>query len=470
MGSILVVLGYILLLPLIVALIYGEELYFAFLYPSAASIWIGFILKKAFAKAGETRLRHAMMNAGLIWLIISLLGAIPYLYYGISFVDAYFESISGFTTSGLTLIQNVEEVPKSILFWRALTQWIGGVGVITLFLLVLIQKGAVAARFYSAEAGAERISPSISTTVNRIWKVYIIYTGIGTILYFIAGMNWFDSLSHTFTALATAGFSTKNASIGAFNSIPIEAVSILLMFLGGTSFLILYRILDGDRSQFWKNPEFRAYMGFISAATLLVSLNLVLKGSGTVEAIRRALFHVVSAITTTGFSTTTLSEWPDFSKAILIFLMISGGSMGSTAGGMKILRSMILVKLSYQEILRSLIPERAVLSFKVQDKTLESEEVLRVASFFFLYTAFVFASSMLITTQGYDFFGAAFTVSSAQGNVGLLSVPSETWFSIPNPTKIILMANMWIGRLEIFPALALLGSLIETLRRQKPST
>ncbi|MEE8168218.1 MAG: TrkH family potassium uptake protein [Candidatus Hydrothermarchaeales archaeon] len=471
LGAIVFIIGYTLLAPLIVAFLYGEKnMYFAFLYPSAFAIWIGFVLKRLFAKADETKTRHAVIVAGLAWLVVSLIGSFPFQYYGVGFLDSYFETMSGFTTSGLTLFQDVEVLPKSLLFWRAFIQWIGGVGVIMLFLVVIIQRGTVAARFYTAEASGERISPSITKTINYIWRVYIVYTIIGILLYYIVGMNLFDAVSHTFTALATAGFSTKNASIGAYNSLPIEAVSVLLMFLGGTSFLILYRLLKGEKTKFWENPELMAYVGFISVSTLFISVNLVLNGYQGIEAIRRAIFHSVSAITTTGFSTSQLAAWPDFSKAILLFLMISGGTMGSTAGGLKILRSVILVKLSWHEIVRALIPERAVLSFKVKDKVLEYEEVLHVASFFFLYTAFVFTSGLVITTFGYDFFGAVFTVSSAQGNVGLLSVPTAVWYSTPAPAKVILILNMWIGRLEIFPALALLGSIIESIRRTRPST
>lgn len=471
LGSITLVIGYTLLVPLFVAWFYGEEnMYYAFLYPSALAIWIGFFLKRIFAKAEEAKTRHAVLIASLAWLLVSLVGSFPFQYYGVGFLDSYFESMSGYTTSGLTLFQDVEELPRSLLFWRAFIQWIGGIGVVTLFLAVLMQKGTVTARFYAAETAAERISPSISKTIVYIWKVYIVYTVIGIALYYMVGMNLFDAVAHTFTALATAGFSTRNASIGAYESLPVELVSLLLMFLGGTSFLILYKLLRREKTDFWNNPELRAYVGFISIASLFITINLVLNGYEAVEAVRRAIFHSVSAITTTGFSTADLSAWPDFSKAILFFLMISGGSMGSTAGGLKILRSLVLLKLSYYEMVRALIPERAVLSIKVREKVLEYEEVLRVASFFFLYTAIVFVSGLLITTFGYDFLGALFTVASAQGNVGLISVPSVFWFSTPALTKIILIVNMWIGRLEIFPALALLGSIAMTLRRERPST
>lgn len=472
LGYIVFTIGSTLLVPLLVALFYREEsMYFAFLYPSAIAVMIGFAFRRIFAKAEEAKMRHAIITAALAWLVAALIGSFPFRYYGIGFLDSYFESMSGYTTSGLTIFKNVEVLPKSLLFWRAFIQWIGGVGVVALFILVLAQRaGTVASKFYAAESSAERISPSARETVSKIWRVYIAYTAIGTILYFIAGMSFFDSVTHTFTALATAGFSTKNASIGTYGSLPIEVVSVLLMFLGGTSFLMLYRILRGETKEFWQSPEVRAYLGYISFSSLFVSINLILNGYQPLEAIRRSIFHSVSAITTTGFSTSDIAAWPDFSKAILLFLMISGGSMGSTAGGLKILRSLILVKLSYYGVLRAMIPERAVLMIKIREKVLEHEEVLRVTSFFFLYNTFLFAGGLLLTIFGYDFFGAIFTVSSAQGNVGLVSVPSAIWYSTAAPAKIILIVNMWIGRLEIFPALALLGYIIESFRRSTPST
>ncbi len=472
LGAIVLLIGATMLLPLMVALFYGEEnMYYAFLTPSALAVLIGFAFKRLFATTEEAKNRHAMLTAALAWLMVPIISSIPFKSYGVGLIDSYFEAMSGFTTTGLTLFKEVEVLPRSLLFWRSFIQWIGGVGVITLFLAVLVQRrGTVASKFYAAESGGERISPSIIKTVGTIWRVYTGFTIVGIILYFMAGMSLFDAMSHTFTALATAGFSTKNASIGAYNSLPIEAVSILLMFIGGTSFLMLYKLLRGGKKESLDSPEIRAYVGFIAVSASLISINLFFNGYRGTDAIRRALFHAVSALTTTGFSTSDIAAWPDFSKAILLFLMISGGMMGSTAGGLRVIRSIILVKLSYYSVLRNLIPGGAVVTFKIREKVLEYDEVLRVASFFFLYTAFVFASGLLLTTFGYDFFGGVFTTSSAQGNVGLVSVPDAVWHGTPAPAKIILIVNMWIGRLEIFPVLVLLGSIIESFRRSKPST
>jgi trk system potassium uptake protein TrkH len=471
LGSILFVVGYVLLLPLAVALIYEEKLlYFAFIYPSMAAIWTGFFLKKLFRGAEETRLKHAIINAALVYLLVPLIGSFPFLHYGFSFLDSYFESVSGFTTTGLTMIGNVEAMPKSLLFWRASTQWVGGVGVIMLFLVVLLETRAVIKRFYFAEGRTDRIKPAISTTANYIWRIYLLYTAIGIVLYYLAGMGLFDAVSHTFTALSTAGFSTKNSSIGSYGSISIEAVSIFLMLLGGISFVVHYKVLSGERSEFWRNPEVRTYFGIISISTLIVAFDLNFRGLDAINSFRCSVFQVVSALTTTGFSTVSISVWSDFSKAILTFLMISGGCVGSTSGGIKILRTLVLLKLSNYEIMRAILPERAVIPFKIRGKVLEDEEILRIASFFFLYISIVFISSLIISMWGYNFLDTLFITSSAQGSVGLTSLTPEKWLAMPSIAKSILIFEMWIGRLEIFPALALISALLIAIRREQIST
>lgn len=471
LGSILFVVGYVLLLPLAVALIYREEsLYFAFIYPSVAAIWTGFALKKLFRGAAETKLKHAIINAAIVYLLVPLISSFPFMRYGFSFLDSYFESMSGFTTTGLTIIGNVEAMPRSLLFWRALTQWVGGVGVIMLFLVVLLETGAVIKRFYFAEGRTDRVKPAISTTAKYIWKIYLLYTALGIGLYYIAGMGLFDAVSHTFTALSTAGFSTKNNSIGSYGSIPIEAVSIFLMLLGGISFVVHYKVLSGERGEFWRNPEVRTYFGIIVIAIFVVAFDLNFHGLNVINSFRYSIFQVVSALTTTGFSTVSISNWSDFSKAILTFLMISGGCVGSTAGGIKILRTLVLLKLSNYEIIRAILPERAVVPFKIRGKLLENEETLRIASFFFLYLSIIFIGSLIISMWGYNFLDTLFITSSAQGSVGLTSLTPEKWLAMPSPAKSILIFEMWIGRLEIFPALALITSLLIVIRREQTST
>jgi len=465
LGAILILIGYLLIFPAGIAWHYGEE-YLSFLALACITIWAGFLLKKLYEDVGETKLKHAMVSAGLAWLLVPLVSCIPFLRFT-GFLDAYFESMSGFTTTGLTVFSNVELLPKSILFWRALIQWVGGIGVVMLFLLILMQVGIGVARFYMAEGRGERIAPTISSTVRKIWKLYFIYTIFGIVLYYIAGMSLFDAICHTFTALATAGFSTKNASISSYNSAPIEIVSIILMFIGGVSFLLHYKLLTGKKSEVIEDPEMRLYVGVILFATFLIGIDLFLKGNGIVESFNYALFHVVSAITTTGFSISDLSSFPDFSKAILALLMLSGGCAGSTAGGIKVFRILILVKLAYHQNLKEILPSSSVITFKIKEKVMEDEDLLRITTFFFLYTSIVFVIGIILTEFGLSFVDGLAIAASAQGNVGLVTVSSMKWFSLPSIAKLLLIIQMWAGRLEIYPAFALIYALALSWKKEK---
>lgn len=471
LGSILFVLGYVILLPLIIAYLAGEShLYLAFLYPSSVAIWVGYFLRKKLRDAGETLLKHAMINAGLAWLVISVLGAAPYWYYGMGFLNGYFESMSGFTTTGMTLIRDVEALPRSIAFWRSLSQWIGGVGVIMLFMVVLLQSRIVMNRFYFAEARTERISPGIASTVAIIWKIYVLLTSMGIILYFIAGMSWFDSVNHALTTLATSGYSTKNASIASYDSLAIEAVAMVLMLIGGISFVVHFRILRGDKKELVNNPEVRTYLVIIFLGIVLVFFNLIGEGYSIARGLRLAAFQAVSIGTTTGYSTASIADFPNFSKLIFLFLMFAGACAGSTGGGFKVLRVMILVKLGYQEVLKSILPERAVVPFKLRDKIIEDEELIRLAGLFFLYLFALFLSTMLFTLAGYEPLESISLAFSSMFNIGPTLIGPGVWYDLGSQAKVILITGMWIGRLEIFPAFALIGSLLIISRREKTST
>lgn len=470
-GSILFVMGYVILLPTIIAYLYREEyLYLAFLYPSAVMIWAGYFLKRAFKEAGETLLKHAMINAGIVWLVISFFSAVPYWYSGMGFLNAYFESMSGLTTTGMTLLQDIESYPRSIVFWRSLTQWVGGVGVIMLFLVVLLQSRVVMMRFYFAEARSERIKPAISTTVTYIWKIYIFFTVLGALLYFIAGMNAFDSINHSFTTLATAGYSTKNTSIASYGSLGIELVAMLLMVMGGISFVVHSRVLEGGKKELFENLEVRVYLAVLFLGILLVFLNLVNNGYALGSALRLAAFQVIAVGTTTGYSTASISGFPSFSQLIFLFLMFTGACAGSTGGGFKVLRVLILIKVAYHEVMKSILPEKAVVHFKLRNAILESEEIIRLAGLFFLYLFALFFSTLLFTLVGYDLVGSISLAFSSLFNIGPTLLGPEEWFSLGSQAKVILIIGMWIGRLEIFPALALISSLLIISRRETPST
>jgi trk system potassium uptake protein TrkH len=472
LGSILLVIGYILLLPLVVAYAYGEEeLYFAFLYPSVIAIWSGLILRRVYRGAMETMLKHAMLTAGLAWLVVSVFGAYPYIYVGMDFLNSYFESMSGFTTTGMTMIDDIAAMPKSLLFWRAMTQWVGGVGVIMLFLVVLVQSRMVIARFYMAEARTDRIKPAISTTVSFIWRIYLFFTLLGVALYFIAGMGTFDSVTPAFTSLSTGGFSTHSASIAYFDSVWIEAVTVILMIMGGMSFVVHYRILTGDKMELFRNPEVKAYFTILAATSFFISLNLISRQEySAVDAFRHGIFQVVAIMTTTGYTTQSIFSWPEFSKIILLFLMVTGGCIGSTGGGFKVFRMVVLLKHGFQEMMKNLLPGEAVITLKIGDKPIESEDVFRISGLFFLFLTSLFGGGLIFSLLGYDAVGAMSLSFSALSNVGPVFLPEGGWFALSDTAKAVLIVEMWAGRLEIFPALALIISLISlgARRREAP--
>lgn len=470
LGSILLVIGYTLLLPLGVAYFYGEEtLYPAFLYPSFIAMWLGIFLRWSFRGAMETLLRHAMLTAGIAWLLVSLIGAFPFMYSGISPLDSFFESMSGFTTTGMTLITEIDSMPKSLLFWRSMTQWIGGVGVIMLFLVVLVHSRIVIARFYLAEARKDRIRPAMSTTVSYIWRIYVSFTFLGIALYYIAGVGLFDSVTHTFSALSTGGLSTHTASIAYFGSIWVEAVTVLLMLMGGMSFVAHYRILTGKKSELLRNPEVKAYFVIVFLGSLLVSLNLITHHQySPMQAFRYGIFQTVAVITTTGYSTKEIAQWPEFSKILFLFLMVSGANLGSTGGGFKVMRIVILIKHGYHEMIKNLLPGRAVVTLKLGDRTIEQEDVSRVTGLFFLFVTLLFGCGLIFSLLGYDALSAISLSASALSNVGPTFLPPQEWFAIPDPVKVVLIIEMWAGRLEIFPALALLVSLLSVITPKRP--
>lgn len=472
LGSILLVIGYMLLLPLAAAYYYEEDLYFAFLYPSVIAIWLGLILRRLYRGAVETMLRHAMLTAGLAWLVVSMFGAYPYIYAGMGFLDSYFESMSGFTTTGMTLIRNIEAMPRGLLFWRALTQWIGGVGVIMLFLLVLVQSRMVIARFYMAEARSERIKPAISTTVSYIWRIYLFFTLIGIALYFIAGMGAFDAVTHALTSLSTGGFSTHSTSIAYFDSIAVEAVTVILMILGGISFVVHYRVLTGDKMELFRNPEVKAYFAILGLTSFFVSLNLISHHQyPALDAFRYGIFQVVAIMTTTGYATQNTFPWPEFSKIVLLFLMVTGGCIGSTGGGFKVFRMVILLKHGFQEMIKNILPGRAVITLKIGGKPIDGEDVFRITGLFFLFVTSLFGGGLLFSLLGYDAIGAMSLSFSALSNVGPVFLSEQQWFAMGDTAKAVLILEMWAGRLEIFPALALIIAIISlSARKREPQS
>ncbi len=461
LGVIMVGIGVVTLIPIIVALIYNEGNYISFLIPSGFSILFGFILWKSFEdKKRHVSLKHGMIIAALAWLWAALIGGLILMQIThINFLNAYFESMSAWTGSGLSIYLNVEILPNSVLFLRSLMQWVGGLGIVIMVIGILIRPGTAAARLYRSEAREEKIKPSILGTMKVIWWIYIIYTLLGIILYSLAGMSLFDAINNTFTNLATGGMSIKNDNIGAYGSNLVYIITIFLMILGGTSFLVHYRVLTGKIGEGLKDIQFQ----FMMVLIILFSILLVVNAKFVpIEAV----FNVVSAITCTGSSISPLSVmigWSQYTKLLLIALMVIGAAAGSTTGAIKLIRVITFLKGIYWEIKRIISPKGTVIPTKIAGKHVTNVEIKEAGSYIFLYFVFLFISWIVFVSYGYDALNSLYEIASAQGNVGLsMGITSPTMPQIP---QALMIFNMWIGRLEIIPVLVLVRALLIGFRK-----
>jgi len=447
LGMILIIIGVLTVIPLLVAAFYNEDL-MPFFLVSVIPMVFGMLAVRFIHPDTEFQARHAAISAALTYLIISFLGAIPFTYYGMGILDAFFEAMSGWTTTGLTMIADVEVLPRSLLFWRSFIQWLGGVGIIVL-LLTILTTGRAGLRLYQAEARKERIKPRLISTARLIWWIYTVYTFVGIFLFFIAGMSTFDAANHSMTAISTGGFSVKNASLAAYNSLQIELVAIFLMLLGGINFFVHYKMLTGKKGFLLKDLQFQAMAALLIISTAIIGF--------TSLSFRDAFFQTVSALTNAGLSTASIAVLNDFSKSILTLLMIIGGSAGSTSGAIKIIRMLIIVKLIYWWIKQTLLPEHAVFSRRLGGIEMNPEVTHEATVFALLYFVILGAGALSLMYLGYSGADSVFEVAAAQGNVGLSA--GITSASLNPFGKIVLIFNMWVGRLEIIPVLVLGQSL-----------
>lgn len=458
LGRIVFALGILLLVPIPIAMVYGEyALIKYFLYPSSTSLLIGLTLTLAIPLSfRDVRLFEAMVISALGWIIASIIGSIPYIYIlEMSPIDAFFETMSGFTTTGMTLIKIIEGKPFSILFWRAFTQWIGGVGIILFFIAIFAGGGAPGLRrLYVAEAREEKLTISTWRTVKYIWIIYFAYSALCAIALRLAGMNLYEAITHTFTVLSTGGFSTRTASIAAFNSLTVEVVLIVFMVIGGISFLAHYILFTKGLGGFLKHYEVRATFLIIGLSTAIVTYDLVTHGVNVFSALRESLFQVVSIMTTTGYTTIDINVLPPLSKTVITILMFVGGGAGSTAGAIKVARIVIALKAVNYELNKLLLPRGSEKPIRVGSRVLPEEDVVRIAAFIMAYLVFYIVGVMILTLRGVNVFSAMSAVASAQGNVGPAFV---SLFDLDDVSKLVLALEMWVGRLEVIPVLVLLN-------------
>jgi trk system potassium uptake protein TrkH len=447
-GSLLKYFSLAYLLPLAAAFHYDEEWYI-FLCSLLLTLGIGLVLEVVFKTTREIERGDGFSIVSFAWLALPLLGVLPYLFLGRSFLDAFFESISGFTTTGATILDGLEELPRSVLLWRSLTQWLGGMGVITLFVAILPRLGVGGSELFEREFPGplpEKLHPRISRTAGLLWTIYVAFTIVEiTLLYYLARLPVFDSICISLCTLPTGGFTPTTASIGAYNNPMAEYIIIVFMLLAGTNFIIHYHVLRGNL-KIIKDEEFRLYLILVGGATLLLTL------SQSLGLYRCALFSVVSVMTTTGFATCDFGSWSPGARMVLMVLMFIGGCGGSTAGGIKVVRILALLRYSRVMTRKALLP-KAIIPVKYNQKPLPQEMIEDIISLFFLYLLVAVVAAVILGLLGLDLETSLSAVAATLGNVGpgLGGVgPASNYAWLPGVAKALLIGLMWLGRLELF--------------------
>ncbi|NOR74978.1 MAG: TrkH family potassium uptake protein [Draconibacterium sp.] len=464
LGFLIFVEGIAMLLALAVSLIYGENDTNAFLISSGINLFIGGVI--AWLTNGVNKdigKREGFIIVALVWVVFSFFGSLPYILSGSipSFTNAFFETISGFTTTGSSILSDIEALPHGILFWRSISQWLGGMGIIVLSLAILPVFGIGGMQLYVAEVpgpSPDKINPRIRQTAKTLWVIYLGFTVTEMLLLWVGGMSFFDSICHSFTTMATGGFSTKQASIAHWPSPFIHYVIVIFMFLAGTNFTLSYLALTGKFNSAFKDEEFKYYGIFILIFTAIIFAGLLITSQlGIEHAFRNSLFQVVSIITTTGFATTDYLLWTPFLVILIFSLFFFGGSAGSTGGGIKIMRIVLLLKNSYYE-LRRMIHPHAIIPVRFNKHSVDSKTITNVLAFFMLYFMIFGLSTIIFTLIEPDMESAMGAVATSLGNIGpgLGNVgPAENFLHVSPVGKWFLSFLMLLGRLELFTILVL---------------
>lgn len=412
--------------------------------------------------------RDGYLIVALGWLLMSLTGALPYWLLGGQFEDlscAIFEAVSGYTTTGASILTDIEAQPKAILFWRSMTHWIGGMGIIVLAIAILPLLGIGGMQLFVAEAPgptADKLHPRITETAKRLWLIYVGITFVEMLVLMLCGLTWFDAITHSFATVSTGGFSTQNASLAAFGP-AVHYVVIVFMFICGANFSLIYFGLKGKLDKIWQNEEFRAYLGLVSLVTIVTTVIVFLNDPqrvavGAEESFRDALFQTVAVITTTGFVTENFAAWGPFLKIVFFLLMFVGASAGSTAGGVKIVRHLIILKTGALEFKRQLHPS-AIVPVRLNKRSVKPDITHNVLAFFMIYMTIFCVGCLVFGATGlYDFETILGTVATSLGNVGPglgATDPVSNFAHFPWFLKLFLSFLMLLGRLELFTILIL---------------
>ena len=463
LGFLLIFLAGSMLLPIPFSIYYGDGDYLYFILSAVITFLVGFFSFKLTKRERDVRAREGFAIVTLGWTSFSLFGCLPFLLSGEipALTDAFFETMSGFTTTGATILNDIEKLPHGLLFWRSLTHWLGGMGIIVLSLAILPFLGVGGMQLFKAEVPGpvpDKLTPRVTETAKILWGVYVMISALETILLMFGGMSLFEALCHTFGTMATGGFSTRNASIGYYDNAYIQYVIIFFMLLAGTNFSLHFRFLKKEVSAYHRNKEFLFFIGLVMGATLLIGIDTLLNHYHEWEvAFRNTLFQVVSILTTTGYGTVDYEQWSFSSQYVLFLLMFIGGCAGSTGGGMKVIRLYILIQFVRMEVKRLLHPS-AVIPVRVGTHVIPREIVTHVLGFLALMVGLFIAGVLLMTLLGLDLISALGAVAATLGNIGpgLGSVgPTDNYAHIPVIGKWILTFFMLAGRLEIYTVLIL---------------
>jgi trk system potassium uptake protein TrkH len=467
-GALVACIGLTMVLPLAWGLYYHDGT----AQPLAMSIGITvlmgggtfLIFRERSHKASIMTHREGMAIVALGWFAAGAFGGLPFWLGGTfnSVVDCVFESLSGFSTTGSSVLADIESVPRGLLFWRSLTHWLGGMGIIVLSLAILPFLGVGGMQLYKAEVpgpSPDKLKPRIKDTAMTLWKVYVLFSALETVLLMFGGMDLFDALCHTFGTMATGGFSTKNASVAGFNSAYIDYVITVFMLIAGVNFSLHYLVLKWKPSAMFKDPEFRVFAGMVLAFVVILTVVVLVSGNydSPADAVRYTSFQVASILTTTGFATADYELWPGLAQAILLFCMFVGGCAGSTGGGMKVMRIMLLFKQSYQELFR-LIHPRSVTHVKMGRTVVKDDVISGVWGFAFLWVGLLVLAAFVVAATGVDVVTSFAASLACIGNIGpgIGGVgPTDNFAWMPDAAKWVLTFCMVLGRLEIYTVIIL---------------
>lgn len=462
-GSLLVINGIMMSLSIPFSIYHHDGVTLDITFSSLITFGVGLFMRIASRKSKDAEIKkrdgYLIVTGG--WITMSLFGMLPYVMSGAipSLHDAFFETMSGFTTTGASILgepgHEISKLPESILFWRSMTQWIGGMGIIVLTIAILPMLGIGGMELFVAEAPGptkDKIHPRIKETAKRLWVIYLGLTVAETILLMISGMSFFDAINHSFTTNSTGGFSTKDGSVGEFGSPLYEYIIIVFMFLAGTNFTLLYFGFKGKMRKLWTNDEFKWYLSAVIGLTAVLTYFVYEYKDSFEEAFRAVLFQVVSLVTTTGFASDDFTLWGPLVTFVFFLLLFSGASAGSTSGGIKIVRVVLLIKNGFLEFKRRLHP-KAVIPVHLNKEPVNNTIIYNLLAFIFLYLFMFTVGSIIMTAMGVNFDEALSGVATSLGNVGPgiggLG-PAENFAKIPDAGKWVLSFLMLLGRLELF--------------------